>query len=374
MARHPFGPRAGRRNRNRTYTILLAVLVICVAVAFYYGPFGKNKAETIDTTPQGDTNIDATAADESKTTYEPEITEEPVVTKEPEVEVNETAAFVPPVEVRKDPESPKIAPEPTPGPTIEPNPEAASLITEAAALLGESPGKVVQARDKLNQALRIPMSPKQCSSVKDRLSGLSDQWLLSRTVLPDDPLCESYQVRSGDLLTTIGDKFKVPYEILMTINRISRPESLQAGLPIKVVKGPFHAKVYRSTFTMDLYLQNTYVRSFRVGLGKPGMETPTGLWRVKSDGKLEKPIWTNPVDGKTYHPEDPDYPLGSRWIALEGLSGEAKNRTGFAIHGTKEPEQIGSAGSQGCIRMHNGDAILVYNMMFPGLSQVEVVD
>ena len=374
MARHPFGPRAGRRNRNRTYTILLAVLVICVAVAFYYGPFGKNKAETIDTTPQGDKNIDATAADESKTTYEPEITEEPVVTKEPEVEVNETAAFVPPVEVRKDPESPKIAPEPTPGPTIEPNPEAASLITEAAALLGESPGKIVQARDKLNQALRIPMSPKQCSSVKDRLSGLSDQWLLSRTVLPDDPLCESYQVRSGDLLTTIGDKFKVPYEILMTINRISRPESLQAGLPIKVVKGPFHAKVYRSTFTMDLYLQNTYVRSFRVGLGKPGMETPTGLWRVKSDGKLEKPIWTNPVDGKTYHPEDPDYPLGSRWIALEGLSGEAKNRTGFAIHGTKEPEQIGSAGSQGCIRMHNGDAILVYNMMFPGLSQVEVVD
>jgi lipoprotein-anchoring transpeptidase ErfK/SrfK len=192
--------------------------------------------------------------------------------------------------------------------------------------------------------------------------------------LPDDPLCESYQVRSGDRLETIGDKYKVPYEILKTINRISRPEALQAGLPIKVVKGPFHAKVYRSTFTMDVYLQNTFVRSFRVGLGKPGMETPTGLWRVKSDGKLERPIWTNPIDGKTYHPEDPDYPLGSRWIALEGLSGEAKNRTGFAIHGTKDPEQIGTAGSQGCIRMHNGDAILVYNMMFPSLSQVEVVD
>jgi lipoprotein-anchoring transpeptidase ErfK/SrfK len=125
---------------------------------------------------------------------------------------------------------------------------------------------------------------------------------------------------------------------------------------------------------MDVYLQNTFVRSFKVGLGKPGMETPTGIWRVKSDGKLEKPIWTNPVDGKTYHPEDPDYPLGSRWIGLEGLSGEAKNRTGFAIHGTKEPEQIGTAGSQGCIRMHNGDAILVYNMMYPGLSQVEIVE
>jgi LysM repeat protein len=218
----------------------------------------------------------------------------------------------------------------------------------------------------------MPMSPQQRSSVKNQLSELSNQWLLSRTVLPDDPLCESYQVRSGDRLTAIGDKYKVPYEILMTINHINRPEALQAGLPIKVIKGPFHAKVYRSTFTMDVYLQNTFVRSYRVGLGKPGMETPTGLWRVKQDGKLVKPIWTNPVDGKTYHPEDPDYPLGSRWIGLEGLSGEAKNRDGFAIHGTKEPEQIGTAGSQGCIRMHNGDAILVYNMMYPGLSQVEV--
>jgi len=378
MARHPFGPRAGRKTRNRTYTILLAVLVICVAIAFYYGPFGKNEADTIDPTPQGDTNIDTTAADESETPYESEITKEPVVTKEPKVnkepEVNETIAFVPPVEVEKQPELPKIAPEPTPGPTVESNPEAATLITEAVGLLSENPSKIVEAREKLNQVLRMPMSPQQRSSVKDRLSKLSDQWLLSRTVLPDDPLCESYQVRPGDRLETVGDKYKVPYEILMTINRIYRPESLQAGLPIKVVKGPFHAKVYRSVFTMDVYLQNTFVRSFKVGLGKPDMETPTGLWRVKSDGKLEKPIWTDPADGKTYHPEDPDYPLGSRWIALEGLSGEAKNRTGFAIHGTKEPEQIGSADSKGCIRMHNGDAILVYNMMFPGLSQVEVVD
>jgi lipoprotein-anchoring transpeptidase ErfK/SrfK len=160
----------------------------------------------------------------------------------------------------------------------------------------------------------------------------------------------------------------------MGVNRIARAEDLRAGEAIKVINGPFHAKVFRSTFTMDVYLQNTFVRSFRVGLGKSGMETPTGLWRVKPGGKLVKPVWTNPVDNKTYHPEDPDYPLGSRWVGLEGLSGAAKNRTGFAIHGTKEPEQIGTAGSQGCVRMHNGDAILVYNLLYPSFSQVEVTD
>jgi LysM repeat protein len=218
------------------------------------------------------------------------------------------------------------------------------------------------------------MSIQQRTFVKNQLSELADKWLFNRTVLPGEELCENYRVEPGDQLRIIGEQHKVPYEILMQINNISRAENLQAGQSIKVINGPFHAKVYRSTFTMDLYLQNTFVQSFPVGLGKPGMETPTGLWRVKPGGKLEKPIWTDPISGKTYHPEDPDYPLGSRWIALEGLTGASKGRDGFAIHGTHEPEQLGTAGSQGCIRMDNGEAILVYNLLVPVFSTVEVVD
>lgn len=125
---------------------------------------------------------------------------------------------------------------------------------------------------------------------------------------------------------------------------------------------------------MDLYLQDTFVRSFPVGLGKPGMETPTGLWAVKADGKLIKPTWTNPMSGKRYEADDPDYPLGSRWIGLEGLKGDAVGRTGFAIHGTKVTKEIGTASSQGCIRLYDSDAILVYNLLVPLYSRVEIVE
>jgi lipoprotein-anchoring transpeptidase ErfK/SrfK len=111
-----------------------------------------------------------------------------------------------------------------------------------------------------------------------------------------------------------------------------------------------------------------------VGLGKPGYETPTGLWRVRPGGKAHATSWRDPDSGIVYQPEDPDYPLGSRWIALDGLSGEAKGRDGFGIHGTKEPDQIGKAGSRGCIRMFNGEVIQVYNMLVPGLSRIEVID
>ena len=52
----------------------------------------------------------------------------------------------------------------------------------------------------------------------------------------------------------------------------------------------------------------------------------------------------------------------------------ALGRTGFAIHGTKEPDQIGKRGSLGCIRMHNADVEQVYSLLTQELSQIRVMD
>jgi len=242
------------------------------------------------------------------------------------------------------------------------------------ALRQSQPGRIIEARNNLNDALKLSMSEQQRQAVKDEMAKLADDWLFGPAVFAGDTLCETYMVKRGDLLQVIGRRQKVPYEILMQINNIPKPESLQAGRAIKVIKGPFHAKVSRSTFTLDLYLGDMYVHGYKVGLGKTGYETPTGVWRVKDNGKLIQPPWTDPDTGRLYKATDPDYPLGSRWVALEGLEGAAKDKTGFAIHGTKEPEQIGAAGSRGCIRMYNGDAVLVYNLLIPVYSKVEVVE
>ena len=329
--------RGRRRRTQRRIYIISALLIIAVVIVFIYGlgSSGEDEGETV----------------------------QPLVEIETEQEIQPPAPEPEPVLL-------EVASEPT----SEPNSQVAMLIAEAVELVNAKPPKIIEARDRLNEVLPMPMSGRQQAVVKRQLSELADKWLFSRVIFPQDRLCSAYEVERGDQLRTIGRRFKVPYEILMQINKIARPEALQAGEAIKVINGPFHVRVYRSSFTMDLYLQNTFVRSFPVGLGKPGMETPTGLWAVKSDGKLIKPTWTDPMSGKTYEPEDADYPLGSRWIGLEGLKGEALGRTGFAIHGTRIPEEIGTAGSQGCIRLLNGDAILVYNLLVPEYSRVEVVE
>jgi len=336
MARYPSSLYGGRRGRPLRLTyIISALLIIFVVVAFIYRFSGKNENET-------------------------RLKEEP----------NSPVVFIP---TSPPPPEPNLA-EITPESTTDPNPEATARITEAMALFNAKPARIIEARDILNDILSMPMTEQQRVFVKNRLSELADKWLFSRTIYPQDSLCSSYRVKRGERLEIIGKQSKVPWEILSKINEV-RPELLRAEETIKVINGPFHARIYLSTFTMDLFLQNnTFVRSFPVGLGKAGNETPTGLWRVKRDGKLIEPPWPDPVTRKVLHRGDPGYALGSRWIGLEGVKGAAKKRIGFGIHGTEEPETIGAESSRGCIRLHNGDVIFVYNLLVPVYSLVEVVE
>ena len=260
---------------------------------------------------------------------------------------------------------------PTPGHS----PQLDATDAKAISSLKAKPSNIVQARDKLNEMLsNKPMSTQQLAFVKQTLSDLADQWLFSKAVCPQDEICSNYNVEPGDHLVAIGKEHNVPYQIIMKINNITDPKTLRAGETIKVINGPFRAVISRSTFTMDLYVQSTFVRSFKVGLGRPEHETPTGRWCVKTGGKLTSPPWRNPDTGRIYQAKDPDYPLGSRWIALKGLEGDAKGRRGFAIHGTKNTDELGTRCSRGCIRMKDEEVVMVYDLLIPEFSEVVVVE
>jgi LysM repeat protein len=254
------------------------------------------------------------------------------------------------------------------------SPEVEAAIAEAVKLIRSQPADVIEARNRLNKLLQAQITPGQRQTIKDEMAKLSKDWLFGPAAFPGDMLCDTYTVKRGDLLDILGRRMKIPHEILMQINNISRPQALQAGRALKMIHGPFNVKVSRSTFTLDLYLQDMYVRSFKVGLGKSGFETPLGHWHVQQGGKLVKPTWTDPDSGRQYKSTDPDYPLGARWIGLEGVDGAARGRTGFAIHGTKDPDQIGTAGSRGCIRMYNDDVVLMYNLLVPLYSEVDTLE
>ncbi len=242
---------------------------------------------------------------------------------------------------------------------------------DAARRLIES-GKLIEARHQLNALLNRLLGEAEQAEVRALLTRLADDTIFSQRIVPEDPLVETYTVQSGDRLINIGRRFNLPHEIIMKINDISDATRIRAGQSLKVLHGPFHAKIDKSKFRLDVYLGDLYVRSFRVGLGTGG-GTPEGVWRVKE--RLPNPTYYPPAsapDKRIIPADDPNNPLGEHWIGLEGIEGDAKGREGYGIHGTIEPESIGKAVSLGCIRMHSADVEVLYDLMVEGKSTVIV--
>jgi LysM repeat protein len=326
MAISSYGP-----NRNKTiiYYSIIALIIIAAAGLFFY-PFGRKQAVQ-NTAPVTDT------------------TQQTAKTAKPGKTASVTDA------------------------NIAASPHVMELLKQAQN--DADSGKIIVARNSYNDILNMsPLPDSVREMVKKQMTALADQWLFTKTIQLGDDLCSSYKVQPGDSLAQIAAKCKVPYEFIMRINNIASDKGLRADQVIKIAQGPFHAIIYKSAFTMDLYLQNIYIKSYKIGLGKEGHDTPVGLWRAKVGGKLIKPTWTDPDTGKTYHADDPDYPLGSGWIRLEGTDNRTRGIEGIAIHGTNDESTIGTKSSRGCIRLYNGELKEVYDMFEAGFSELRVVE
>ncbi|MCE5340217.1 MAG: L,D-transpeptidase family protein [Planctomycetaceae bacterium] len=326
-------------NKSKVFVYYVVIgLVIIAAAIFIFYPHKKNKQQ-----------------DETPVTLPPEQQTQPAQTQPVQPSQNTVAPGTP------------ITP-----PANSTNPRAAAMLADAQNCINA--GKVITARNTLNDVLNMQLDSSTRDIVKRQMTELANQWLFTRVIQLGDDLCTSYRVQAGDRLTDIAAAHKIPYQLIMRINNITSDRGLRSGQTIKVINGPFHAVAYKSGYILDLYLQNIYVKSYKIGIGKEGHETPAGLWRVKLGGKMIKPTWTDPESGRIYHAEDPDYPLGSGWIALDGIDNRTRGINGIAIHGTKDENTIGTKSSLGCIRLYNGELTEVYDMMEPGASEVRIVE
>jgi lipoprotein-anchoring transpeptidase ErfK/SrfK len=103
-------------------------------------------------------------------------------------------------------------------------------------------------------------------------------------------------------------------------------------------------------------------QSYQVGVGKEGF----GWYGTeKISAKREWPDWRPPADMLARRPDlprmmvgGPDNPLGARALYL--------GDTLYRIHGSNEPETVGTAASSGCFRMTNTDVMDLYQRVSVG--------
>ncbi len=110
--------------------------------------------------------------------------------------------------------------------------------------------------------------------------------------------------------------------------------------------------------------QPVLVKTFPIGIGRVGWETPLGATSVVA--KARDPHWYVPLSVRQEHaelgnplpsvvPPGPENPLGHRVLKLE--------MPGYLIHGTNQPYGVGMRVSHGCVRLYPENIEYLYELV-----------
>ena len=176
------------------------------------------------------------------------------------------------------------------------------------------------------------------------------------------PLLEAgrYKVQANDSLWKLcnkvfPDQFGATPEVglIQLVNGMST-DRLKLGQELAVPTQPVTVSVDMLQHGLSVWLGDTLVAAYRVGLGKEN-RTPAGSFTILV--KQEKPTWF--YDGRTIPFGDPENVLGTRWLGFDDQPGA----TGLGIHGTTAPESIGRDESMGCVRMRNEEVEELFDLL-----------
>lgn len=188
----------------------------------------------------------------------------------------------------------------------------------------------------------------------------------------DDLIGQAYTtyIESGDTSTSIRLRYETSYHELLEANQNVNFNKLTVGqkitIPAIYILPLYHDGIVINTAELRLYYftpDGRYVFTYPVGLGKQNWRTPTTITKVIN--KVAGPTWYVPNSIRNYMfektgkllpdfiPPGPNNPLGKYALYL--------TKRGYLIHGTTQPESVGTYASSGCMRM-SADAIeTLYN-------------
>lgn len=179
---------------------------------------------------------------------------------------------------------------------------------------------------------------KKASHAEKRLR--EEKKFLEKLVPKDKKYYESYQLVSGDTYAKIASREKVSMKWLQKANG-NKP--LIEGQTIQVPKASYKLIVRKASKKMEWRRGDEILKIYPISVGRKGMETPEGKFKIVS--KVKNPTWY--WLKKQIPPDSPENLLGPRWLGID--------HKGHGIHGTRDPKSIGNALSHGCVRMFNRD-------------------
>jgi L,D-transpeptidase ErfK/SrfK len=197
------------------------------------------------------------------------------------------------------------------------------------------------------------------------------------SLMPVIGFIDSHQVKERQTLLEIAREYGLGYNQIVLYHPEIDPwlpqQGLRLDIPTKWILPPTrYEEIVINIPEMRLYRffkELNMVRTYPIGIGKEGHDTPVGETHVVE--RIKNPSWTVPPNsqaqekyGRRVLPPGPENPLGEYWIGL------SINHVG--IHGTNFPWGVGRRVSYGCIRMYPEHIDQFYREADPG-TRVEII-
>lgn len=232
-----------------------------------------------------------------------------------------------------------------------PDADAADFALYHLAKISYDLDDLAQARTNLEQILKRPDSPAR-DEAEFLLGDINMRLLKSPQPGPDDIL---YTIKKGDSIWKLERELKVPGDLIVGINNL-RPNALTVGMQIKIPKITPSLVIDKARRTLTIKNGGAFLKKYRVGIHRLDSRVPAGEYTIQQ--KLDKGVdYTDPHTGATIKAGDPSNPLGTKFLQL---------RRDIGIHGTTNPELVGTYTDVGWIMMLDKDLEEIYTLVRKG--------
>ena len=215
---------------------------------------------------------------------------------------------------------------------------------------------LLEAKKDYQRILSTSQNNSVLSQAQDKLYNVNIRLLFSPIETDQTTI---YEVNPGDSLNALAKKFNTTVGLIKRSNNLPA-DVIRPGQRLRIWTGKFSCIVDKSQNTLTLKSGEEVVKTYKVSTGKHNC-TPVGTFTITS--KLVNPVWYK--QGAIVLPNSPDNILGTRWLGF--------NLAGYGIHGTTDPQTIGTQVTAGCVRMPNPDVEELFDILPVG-TEVTVID
>ncbi len=175
----------------------------------------------------------------------------------------------------------------------------------------------------------------------------------------------THRVVSGDNLSVLAKRYHTTLQMIRRKNKL-KSSNIMIGQKLEIIPGPWRIEITKKSRLLTLFRtvdgKEQIFAVFEVGIGRKN-STPAGKFVISH--RRFHPVYRD-KHGRVFDYGSKGNQLGEAFLALALPKAPDKPFRGYGLHGTGDEDSVGRSLSNGCVRMHNDDILMLYYLVPSG--------